>query len=146
MNKHAREETALPALLRGARRVYGDAVRKALAAAGYDDIPGNGIFVLGAVARAGAPLSEIIGYLGASKQAGGQLVDTLVMRGYLDRETDAQDRRRLTVKLSERGRAAAQIARAAVERVDTQLARRVDRQWITHTRATLQALIEGQHE
>jgi len=39
----------------------------------------------------------------------------------------------------ERGRAAAQIARAAVERVDTQLARHVDRQWIARTRATLLA-------
>ena len=31
------------------------------------------------------PLSEIIDHLGVSKQAAGQLVDTLALRGYLDR-------------------------------------------------------------
>lgn len=136
----------MPALLRGARRVYGAAIREALARAGYDDIPKNGVFVLGAIARMGAPLSEIIGHLGASKQAGGQLVDTLVMRGYLDRETDANDRRRLTVRLSDRGREAAQITRAAIERVDAMLVKRVGRERIAHTRATLLALIKSEHE
>lgn len=136
----------MPALLRGARAVYGAAIREALSKADYDDIPKNGIYVLGAIARTGAPLSEIIGRLGASKQAGGQLVDTLVTRGYLDRETDPQDRRRLTVRLSERGQEAAEISRAAIERIDGALARRVGRDWIAHTRATLLALMEGEHE
>ena len=146
MNQHAHDEISMPALLRGARRAYGAAIREALAAAGYDDIPKDGIFVLGAVARMGAPLSEIIGRLGASKQAAGQLVDTLVVRGYLDRETDANDRRRLTVKLSERGREAAQITRTAIERVDAMLLKRVGRERIAHTRATLLALVESEHE
>jgi len=132
----------MPALLRGARAVYGGAIREALSKAGYDDIPKNGVYVLGAIARMGAPLSEIIGHLGASKQAGGQLVDTLVTRGYLDRETDPRDRRRLTVKLSERGREAAEISRAAIERIDAALARRVGREAVAHTRAALWALIE----
>ena len=138
---HDHDEIALPALLRAARTVYGGAVRKALAQAGYDDIPKNGIFVIGAIARSGAPLGVIVRQLGVSKQAAGQLVDTLVMRGYLDREVDAEDRRRLTLSLSERGRAAAQVSRAAIARVDAALARKVDREWIAHTRATLLALI-----
>ena|SRR5690242_18851660 len=145
MNEPLHDEIAMPVLLRGAHRVYGATIREALAGAGYDDIPKNGIFVLAAIARAGAPLSEIIGHLGASKQAGGQLVDTLVVRGYLVRETDEQDRRRLTVKLSERGREAARITRAAIERTDAALFRRVGRERIAHTRATLLALIESRH-
>lgn len=146
MNQSVHEQITMPALLRGARRVYGAAIREALAKAGYDDIPKNGIYVLGAIARTGAPLSRIIGQLGVSKQAAGQLVDTLVVRGYLHRETDAQDRRRFTVKLSGRGRDAAEISRVASERVDAALARKVNREWIAHTRATLLALIEAEHE
>ena len=142
---HSRDEVALPALLRAARTVYGAAIRKALSEAGYDDIPRNGIFLIGAIARTGAPLSRIIRELSVSKQAAGQLVDTLVMRGYLAREVDAEDRRRLMVNLSERGRAAAQVSRAAIERIDAALARRVSQEWIAHTRATLLALIETDH-
>ena len=44
--------------------------------------------------------------LGVSKQAAGQLVDTLVLRGYLERSVDPEDRRRLTLTLTERGMAA----------------------------------------
>lgn len=146
MNKHVHDEIALPVLLRAARAVYGSAIREALSKAGYDDIPKNGIFVIGAIARTGAPLSRIIHDLGVSKQAAGQLVDALVVRGYLDREVDAGDRRRLTIRLGERGRAAAQISRATIERIDAGLARRVKAEWIAHARATLLALIEDDGE
>ena len=98
---------AFPALLRAARRTYGSAVRAALAEAGCDDMPRNGSYVVGAIDRTGAPLSQIITELGVSKQAAGQLVDTLVARGYLDRSPDPDDRRRLTITLTERGHAAA---------------------------------------
>lgn len=136
------QDIALPALLRAARRTYGEAIRAALAEIGCDDVPKNGIFVIGAIARSGAPLARIIAHLHMSKQAAGQLVDTLVVRGYLEREVDAHDRRRLTVRLSERGRAAAAASRAAVEGVDARLAQRVPREWIDQTRATLLALSE----
>jgi DNA-binding MarR family transcriptional regulator len=134
-------DIAFSALLRAARAGYGGAIRAALDKAGYDDIPKNGIFVIGAINRTGAPLANIIAALGVSKQAAGQLVDALVLRGYLERDVDAEDRRRLTVKLSERGRAAANIARAAGERVEAALVKRVGREYVAHTRATLMALI-----
>ena len=101
------DDIAFPALLRAARRTYGSAVRAALAEAGCDDMPRNGSYVVGAIDRTGAPLSQIITGLGVSKQAAGQLVDTLVARGYLDRAPDPDDRRRLTITLTERGHAAA---------------------------------------
>ena len=75
---HWYDDLATPALLRGARDVYGAAIRTALADAGCDDMPRNGSFVVGAIARNGSPLSEIITHLGLSKQRAGQLVDTLV--------------------------------------------------------------------
>jgi DNA-binding MarR family transcriptional regulator len=56
---------------------------------------------------------------------------------------DDRDRRRLTVTLTERGRNAAAAIRSAVDRVDTQLVKKVGDRSVAHTRATLVALIEG---
>lgn len=141
----ADEPVAFAALLRAARFAYGHAIREALNEAGLDDIPKNGIFVIGAISRTGAPLAQIIDSLGVSKQSAGQLVDTLALRGYIEREVDPEDRRRLTVALTARGRAAAAVARAAVERMDAALTKKVGREHVAHTRATLHALIELVH-
>lgn len=131
----------MPALLRAARSVYGGAIRAALGNAGCDDVPSNGSFVIGALARGGTPLAEIIARLAVSKQAAGQLVDTLVLRGYLGRSVDPVDRRRLVVTLTERGEAAAGVIRSAVAELDANLAARVGTEYIAHARATLVALI-----
>lgn len=136
------DELGLPTLLRLARATYADAVRQALAAAGFGDMPRNGSFVVGAVARGGAPLGRIIEGLGVSKQAGGQLIDGLVARGYLERAVDPADRRRLTVTLTARGRGAAAVTRKAVDRIDAQLARRIGPLCLAHARATLTAIAE----
>jgi len=136
---------AFPALLRAARQTYGSAVRAALADAGCDDMPRDGSYVIAAISRTGAPLSRVISGLGVSKQAAGQLVDTLVTRGYLDRDTDPDDRRRLTISLTERGQAAAAVIRAAVGQVDADLIRRVGPERVAHARAALAALIEAGH-
>lgn len=134
----------MPALLRHARSVYGVAMRAALEAAGYDDVPANGLYVIGGLAldEDGVPLAELIRQLRVSKQAAGQLVDTLVARGYLERVADARDRRRLTVLLTERGRAAAKVQRAARSGIDARLLARVGPRALRLTRDTLGALIE----
>ena len=141
--KRAPDETVVfAALLRAARTAYGGAIRADLVEAGLDDIPKNGIYVIGAISRSGAPLAKIIDSLGVSKQSAGQLVDTLALRGYIERDVDPEDRRRLTVTLTARGREAAAISRAAVERIDAALLKKVGREHVAHTRATLHALIE----
>ena len=136
------DEISFPALLRAARRTYGRAIRVALEEGGYDDIPANGLFVLGAIARSEAPLSEIVDALGVSKQAAGALVDTLVTRGYLDRRADPEDRRRLIVALTARGDTAAEVIRDAAERVDAALHEQVGADHVARTRETLLALVE----
>jgi DNA-binding MarR family transcriptional regulator len=135
------ETVAMPALLRGARNAYGSAIRVALADAGIDDMPRNGPFVVGSIARDGTPLSEVISYLGLSKQRSGQLVDTLVLRGYLERTLDTDDRRRMTVTLTERGKLAANVGRKAVESVDTALEAGVGAATVKQARIALGALI-----
>ena len=137
-----RAELTLPALLRGARRAYAAATQRALTEAGFDDMPRDGSYVVSGIARTGAPLADIITALGVSKQAAGQLVDRLVVRGYLARAVGTDDRRRLTVSLTARGGAAAGAIRSAVDRVDADLTTRVGSEFVLHTRATLAALME----
>ena len=138
----------LPVLLRHGRNTYGTAMRRALDQAGYDDIPGNGLYVIGGLAlnREDIPLGQLIRELRISKQAAGQLVDTLVTRGYLERSVDKDDRRKLTVTLTERGRAAAATQQAAREKIDADLLAAVGKEDIDRTRRTLAVLCDMIHE
>ena len=140
------DDIAMAALLRAARTAYAHAVREALRAADFDDMPKNGAYVIGAISRAGAPLSAIIKGLGVSKQAAGQLIDTLVLRGYLERLTDDDDRRRLTVSLTARGKAAAAVQRKAADAVDAKLKKRVGEKAVSTAREVLFTLIAIDNE
>ena len=138
------DAVSMAALLRHARLAYSASMRTALDAEGYDDIPKNGLYVIGGLAReAGAhPLSQLIEELRLSKQSAGQLVDILVTRGYLNRDVDREDRRRLTIGLTERGRAAAKVLSGAGVAVDEELISRVGPKDIERTRRVLFALVD----
>jgi DNA-binding MarR family transcriptional regulator len=139
------QQIAIPALLRHARHAYGSAMRAALEEAGYDDIPANGLYIIGGLALDhDVPLRQLVKQLGISKQGAGQLVDTLVMRGYLARAIDQEDRRQLIVTLTERGRAAAKVQAAAREGVDRKLTAMVGEEDVHAARRALAALIEMQ--
>lgn len=111
----------MTALLRGAGAVFAAEIRRALTDAGHEDLPPNGPWVIGAMARTSAPLAEVIVRLGVSKQAAGQLVDSLVARGYLDRSVDPGDRRRLVLELTSRGKDAAQVIRGVVDCLEAEM-------------------------
>ncbi|HUJ06625.1 MAG TPA: MarR family transcriptional regulator [Streptosporangiaceae bacterium] len=135
------DEIVIPALLRAARNSYGNAIRAGLAAAGFDDVPRNGPYVLGGMANRGGSAAGLVRELGVSKQAASQLIDTLVLRGYLVRDVDPQDRRRQTLEVTERGKAAAVTIRTAIEAVDAELAELISAQELAGLRAGLMALI-----
>ena len=94
------------------------------------------------MARENVPLSEVVTGVGLSKQAVGLLVDALVGRGYLVRVTDDTDGRRVRLDLTERGAAAADAVRSAVEDVDAALWERIGGDAVHQGRATLGALAE----
>ena len=136
------EDVVLPALLRAARGSYAQAIRAQLGAAGFDDLPRNGAFVLGGMANAGGSAVEMIQGLGVTKQAASQLIDTLVLRGYLERDVNRDDRRRMTIELTDRGRAAAVAVGSAVEEIDAALAEMLTPSELAGLRAGLTALAE----
>ena len=63
-------------------------------------------------------------------------------RGYLERTIDKDDRRRLTVNLTERGLSAAATQAAAREKIDEHLLASVGADDIVRTRRTLAVLCE----
>jgi len=134
----------MPVLLGQALAVYAARMRAALADAGYDDVPDSGIYIISGLARrrGGRPLGQLVAELGVSKQAASQLVDLLVVRGYLSREPDQVDRRRLTIALTERGRAAARVVGSARHAIDAALTVAVGAQEFERTRRTLAAITE----
>jgi DNA-binding MarR family transcriptional regulator len=117
-------------------------MRESLQSAGCDDLPPNGLYVIGGLALGapGVPLGRLAAELGVSKQAAGQLVDTLVLRGYLDRKPDSDDRRKLSITLSERGQLAAKVQAAARKRIDAALAAQVGDACVSQMRKALGTL------
>ena len=107
-----------PALLRAARGAYTIGIRRELQKAGCDDVPRNASYILGGIGNRGQSASNLVRQLGISKQAASELVETLVGRDYLKRGDVPDDRRRVDLTLTARGKAAAAAIRSGVETVD----------------------------
>lgn len=138
----AEEDEEILVLLVRARGGYGNTIGARLAAAGFDDLPRNGPFVLGGMASHRGSAVGMIRSLGVTRQAASQLIDTLVLRGYLSREINPDDRRRMNIVLTERGRAAAAVIRAGIDEVQTELTRMLAPEQLAGLRAGLSALAE----
>lgn len=134
------EDEEILILLVRARGGFGTTIRAHLAAAGFDDLPRNGPFVLGGMGSHRGSAVDMIRSLGVTRQAASQLIDTLVLRGYLRREINAADRRCVNIVLTERGQAAAEAIRAGIEQVETELARMISAAELAGLRAGLAAL------
>jgi len=138
------DDVPLPQLMREARDVYRHAVARALAGAGCEDVPRNGPFVLADLDQAASDpkfssQADVVASLGLSKQAASQLIDTLVLREYLERRNDPVDRRRMEVRLTERGRTAATAIRTAIDAVEAGVAQLISADELHGLRAGLAA-------
>jgi DNA-binding MarR family transcriptional regulator len=140
------ERMGIPGLLRGGRKAYGTAIRQAFGDAGFDDVPRNGAFVLARVYDGDSEPAALARELGISKQAVSQLIDTMVMRAYLERAPDPDDRRRTVLTLTPRGRAAATVSWEAATAVDEELARCLGLAGVAALRTGLIALCEMAEE
>jgi DNA-binding MarR family transcriptional regulator len=128
--------------MRAARGAYANAIRAQLRAIGIDDLPRNGSFFLVGIDADGRPGADLPTDLGVSKQAVSQLIDTLVQRGYLERDADPGDRRRIALGLTGRGREVVEATLQAVAEVDRELLQRVSSDQVEAMRSVLGALAE----
>jgi DNA-binding MarR family transcriptional regulator/catechol 2,3-dioxygenase-like lactoylglutathione lyase family enzyme len=115
-------------------------MRASLAAAGFEELPRNGAFILAGIDNGRGPLSDFPEGLGVTKQALSQTVEGLVNRGYLERQTDPEDRRRILLELTEVGRQVVEAISDGIDEIDRQLADEISPQEYHATRKTLAAM------
>jgi DNA-binding MarR family transcriptional regulator len=135
-------ELATPTLMRAARGVYAQSIRTELQAIGADDLPRNGATLLAGIAAAGRTRPDLPGGLGVTKQAISQAIETLARRGYLERNPDPGDRRRISLTLTSRGQEVFDAVVRGVESVDARLLERVPAGQVAAMRSALLALSE----
>ena len=135
--------TDLAWLLRRALRAHRAAVAQALAGAGHEDLPPLALWTIDAIGAGERTAGELAVRLGASKQTISQLVELLATRGYLERAPDARDRRRVTLRLTGRGLAAASTIARACEGVEAQAREEVGAEALKQARAAIAALAAG---
>jgi DNA-binding MarR family transcriptional regulator len=104
MNEGGSSRGQLAVLLATAYQVTMAGLTEHLAAAGHPGVrPAHGFVFLYLSNHPTATSVELGTYLGVTKQAGGQLVDELVRRGYVTREPHPSDRRARVLRLTEQG-------------------------------------------
>jgi DNA-binding MarR family transcriptional regulator len=94
----------------------------------------------------GASLSDVCEHIGLTLPTMSELVDGLVAKGLLNRRTDPEDRRRMTLTLTQPGRARLESARAATMAYLEEKLRRLsasDRATITLAMRMLTELFAG---
>jgi DNA-binding MarR family transcriptional regulator len=95
-----------------------------LAAGGLEDLPTASGYLLAYLANDEDSIPEMFEGLGIKQRELSQLVDTLVLRGYLTREIDPTDGT-VALTLTERGHAANEASFAGCNYVDRELERRL---------------------
>lgn len=131
---------AIPELMRLARGAYKRSADVRLAAAGLEDLPTSGGYLLAYLAAGEESVAGMIQGLGFTKQAFSQLADTMVVRGFLTRDVDPGDRRRMTLRMTERGEAAARASYEGCLEVDKELERRLTPEELAGLRKGLSVL------
>jgi DNA-binding MarR family transcriptional regulator len=132
---------SIPELMRVARGTYKRAVDERLAAGGFEDLPNPGGYLLAYLANGDESIPDRIDGLGMKKREFSQLVDALVLRGFITRTVDAKDGT-VSLALTDRGRAAEEVSAEGARYVDEELERRLTKAEIAGLRRGLAVLGE----
>lgn len=114
---------SIPELMRVARGSYKRAADARLAAGGFEDLPTASGYLLAYIGNNEESIPAMIEGLGIKKREFSQLVDALVLRGYITR-SNAKDGT-VSLALTERGRAANEASYEGCRYVDEELERRL---------------------
>jgi DNA-binding MarR family transcriptional regulator len=116
-------------------------VLTALAAAGFE-ITLAQARLLQRVADGGSRLTDLAAQAQVTKQTAGELVDQLVLHGYVERVPDPRDGRARLVRLARRGQEAAAAAAPVVAAVEAEWTAHLGEEAMADLRATLLRLRE----
>ncbi|HEY2563512.1 MAG TPA: MarR family winged helix-turn-helix transcriptional regulator [Acidimicrobiales bacterium] len=129
-------------LLRRATRHYGAAIRSALDDAGHAELPQQGFWAVSALDGRDRAAVELVDLMQITKQAVSQLVDSLATLGYVERHEDPTDGRRVLLRLSARGQAAASVVAAAAAAVEHEARHRLGDGAMLELRRTLEGFVD----
>jgi DNA-binding MarR family transcriptional regulator len=132
---------SIPELMRVARGSYKRAVDVQLAAGGFEDLPTSSGYLLAYLVNDEGSVPEKIEGLGINQREFRQLVDTLVLRGYITRDIDPANGT-VSLALTGRGRAANEATFEGCSFVDNELARRLSEAELAGLRRGLAVLGE----
>lgn len=111
---------SLTAGLLTAATVLVDDIQRGVEARGFTDIRPTHGFVFSRLSAAGATVTEVAEHLGVTRQAASQIVDDLVVKGYVERRPHPFDARARLVVLTDRGRRCTHAAEdAAVDALES---------------------------
>ncbi|WP_250003490.1 MarR family winged helix-turn-helix transcriptional regulator [Actinoplanes sp. M2I2] len=99
----SRSGADLALLLLGGFRTFADRATAELAARGYEDVRPVHDFALQAILSGADNASELGRRMSVTKQSAAQTIAVLEERGYVRREPDPTDRRRMRLQVTERG-------------------------------------------
>src|ERR1035437_8226199 len=100
--------------LLAASRTLVDGISAGVRARGFDDLrPAHG-FAFARLAPGGATITQLAEHLDVTRQAGAQLVDGLIAKGYVERSRHPVDARARLIVLTEKGWACTRPAESAL--------------------------------
>ena len=126
-------------LLGGYRRLVGSAVEE-LAARGYDLTPTHEHAMRAIDAGASNP-SDLGRRLAVSKQAALRTASVLIERGWVDRDDDPADGRRMVLRVSEEGRRVLALGEQVFDDLRAQWERRIGHEQLAQLEEQLAALV-----
>ena len=135
----------LPPLLENAKEAGYEEFQQRLAERGFADIRNAHGCVFRWVDPDGSRLTELAELAGHSKQAVGEFVCDLEVRGYVERVPDPLDGRAKIIRLTERGIEAKAVAREIFADIEREWAERLGEERVEALRDALEALYELEH-
>jgi DNA-binding MarR family transcriptional regulator len=141
-DKRTEEWIPLPALLENAKAVGYEDLHNRLAERGFPDIRHAHGCVFRWVDPAGTRLTELADLAGHSKQAVGEFVCDLELRGYVERIPDPADGRAKIIRLTERGIEAKEVALEIFAEIEREWAERIGEERVKDLRDALESLYE----
>lgn len=129
------------ALLLGAATQLVDGIQSGLVEHGFDDVrPAHG-FAFVRISRGDATMVDVANHLGISKQAGSQLVELLVQRGYVERTQHPTDARSSVLSLTTKGWACTKAAEESAAQTIARWERAAGRANMESLTSTLHAVV-----
>ena len=136
------DEPDLAILLVAANRCLDDRLVAAVRETGARDMRPAFGFVIRAVAAEEPTVGRLAKMLGVSRQAASKVADEMVVRGYLLRGPDPDDRRRTRLRLSAKGRRVRERAAAESDAIEAELRAAAGERAVRGLRAALMAFVE----